>query len=88
MANIYVKRGAICEAEPFDPDRTDQGVTVVKDDEGKLICANMLTMNGLCMVHLGDWIVTVRSGAYPCPSGSFDAMFEPIDAVLTQEVAA
>ena len=88
MAKLYVKSGAIREAEPFDPARSDQGVTVTTDDEGKLICATMQTMNGPSMVHLGDWIVTVRSGAYPCPEGSFTAMFEPIDAVLTQEVAA
>lgn len=85
MAQTYIKRGAVVQAEAFDPSRTDQGVSVWEDELGEFSHATMATAGGRTLnVRPGDMIVTGDFGIFPCAVENFGAMFAPVAEALPQ----
>src|SRR5579875_3707310 len=84
MAKVYIKRGSLVEAEPWDPTRRDQGVTINLDTGS----ATMSARGRLVTVRPGDMLVTDQAGSWPCGANSFAGLYQPVEDVLTPSVEA
>ena len=94
MTHVYVKRGAVVEAEPFDPSRDDQGVSVRRPEDAPedaapggdpppvLLSATMRVGGRAVDVCVGDWIVQDPRGPYPVGGIAFSALFQPLEEVV------
>lgn len=83
MANIYVKRGSVVEAEPFDLERAAEQAVTINPDTG---AATMVLRGGrVVTVHPGDVLVTNDKGTFPCGGSTFPLMFQALEEVVTPD---